>query len=79
MDIEKFISYQIEKQFPANFREDGIELVELIRYYYAFLEENPKQSVYNNRRIFEYKDIDYTLGSMVIYFKNNYMKKTRTI
>lgn len=74
MDIEKFISYQIEKQFPANFREDGRELVELIRYYYAFLEENPKQSVYNNRRIFEYKDIDDTLGSMVIYFKNKYMK-----
>ena len=74
MDIEKFISYQIEKQFPANFREDGRELVELIRYYYAFLEENPKQSVYNNRRIFEYKDIDNTLGSMIIYFKNKYMK-----
>lgn len=74
MDVEKFISYQIEKQFPAIFREDGRELVELVKYYYKFLEENPKQSVYNNRRIFEYKDIDNTLGSMIIYFKNKYMK-----
>lgn len=74
MEIEKFISYQIERQFPSIFREDGRELVELVKYYYKFLEENPKQSLYNNRRIFEYKDIDDTLGSMVLYFKNKYMK-----
>lgn len=74
MNIEKFISYQIEKQFPGIFREDGRELVELVKYYYRFLEENSKQSVYNNRRIFEYRDIDNTLGTMVVYFKNKYMK-----
>lgn len=74
MDIEKYISYQIDQQFPAIFREDGKELVELVKYYYKFLEENTKQSIYNNRRIFEYKDIDNTLTNMVIYFKNKYMK-----
>lgn len=74
MDIEKFISYQIEKQFPSLFREDGKELVELVKYYYRFLEENTKQSVYHNRRLFEYRDIDNTLENMVIYFKNKYMK-----
>lgn len=74
MDIEKFISYQIDKQFPSVFREDGQELVEFVKYYYKFLEENSRQSVYNNRRIFEYRDIDNTLGSMVLFFKNKYMK-----
>ena len=74
MNIEKFVSYQIERQFPAIFREDGKELVDLITYYYQFLEENDKQSVYNNRRIFEYRDIDNTLQNMVLFFKNKYMK-----
>lgn len=74
MDIEKFVSYQIEQQFPAIFREDGRELVEFVKYYYKFLEENSKQSIYNNRRIFDYRDIDNTLGSMVLFFKNKYMK-----
>jgi hypothetical protein len=124
MNIEKFIAYQIEKQFPSLFREDGVELVELIKYYYQFLEtdvsafyvqgtnivdgvsqtfsikfkvkkdaeqklfdlkkipsysnlvlkEDKNQSVYNNRRLFEFRDIDNTLESMVIFFKNKYMK-----
>lgn len=124
MNIEKFISYQIERQFPAIFREDGSELVALVKYYYEFLEndvsafyiqgtrivngtsesfsetfkvrsdaeqrlfylktlpsysnlvlkEDKNQSVYNNRRLFEYRDIDNTLESMVIFFKNKYMK-----
>lgn len=74
MVIEKIASYQIEKQFPSFFREDGKELVELIKYYYMFLEEDSKQSVYNNRRIFEYRDVDSTLESMVLFFKNKYMK-----
>ena len=195
MYVEKFISYQIEKQFPSIYREDGRELIDLIKYYYEFLEndiaafyiqgnklvngvsesfsetgskvaknviqpfadrteaeqrlfylrtlpsysnlvlryrnagfyiegeilvndvvesftetgttvvailepfadrteaeqrlfylktlpsysnlvlkEDKNQSVYNNRRLFEYRDIDNTLESMVIFFKNKYMK-----
>lgn len=74
MNIEKFVSYQIERQFPSIYREDGRELVELVTYYYKFLEENDKQSVYNNRRLFEYRDIDNTLQNMVLFFKNKYMK-----
>lgn len=124
MNIEKFISYQIERQFPSIYREDGRELIDLVKYYYEFLEndiaafyiqgdrivngvkqsfsetykdrteaeqrlfylktlpsysnltlkEDKNQSVYNNRRLFEYRDIDNTLESMVIFFKNKYMK-----
>lgn len=74
MTIEKSISYQIEKQFPSIFREDDRELVELVKSYYKFLEEDNKQSVYNNRRIFEYRDVDTTLEGMILFFKNKYMK-----
>ena len=74
MNIEKFVSYQIERQFPSIFREEGRELVDLVTYYYQFLEENDRQSVYNNRRLFEYRDIDNTLQNMVLFFKNKYMK-----
>lgn len=74
MEVEKFVSYQIEKQFPALFREDGVELVELVKYYYKFLEETTNQSIYNNRRMFEYRDIDNTLEKFVLFFKNKYMQ-----
>jgi hypothetical protein len=40
MNIEKFIAYQIEKQFPSIYREDGRELIDLIKYYYEFLEND---------------------------------------
>jgi hypothetical protein len=73
MDITKFISNQIEKQFPAIYREDGRELVDLVKEYYRFLETLPNQATFNSRRIFEYRDIDSTLESMLIFFKKKYL------
>lgn len=40
MSIEKYISYQISKQFPAIYREDGAELVDFVKTYYEFLEQD---------------------------------------
>lgn len=73
MIIDKLISFHIEKQFPAIYREDGQELVQFIKEYYRFLESDEKQSVFNGRRIFEYRDIDTTLDRMVLFFKNKYL------
>lgn len=73
MSIDKIISFHIEKQFPALYREQGTELVDFIKQYYKFLESDPSQSIYNGRRIFEYRDIDTTLDSMLIFFKNKYL------
>lgn len=70
---EKKASFFIEKQFPAIYREDGRELVELVKTYYRFLEENELQSVYNIRRIYDYRNIDSTLERMLIFFKNKFM------
>jgi len=73
MQIEKFISYQIERQFPALYRENGREMVEFVKAYYDFLERQPNQSTYNSRRLFEYRDIDNTLDQLVVFFKNTFM------
>lgn len=73
MQVEKYISYQIERQFPALYRETGMELVDFVKSYYDFLERMPNQGTYNSRRLFEYRDIDNTLEQLVIFFKNKYM------
>lgn len=73
MPVEKLISFHIERQFPAIYREDGQELIQLVKEYYKFLETNTEQSLYNGRRLFEYKDIDTTLESMLIFFKKKYL------
>ena len=73
MEIEKNISLFVEKQFPAIYREDGAELVQLVKEYYKFLETQENQSVYVARRMFEYRDIDTTLASMIIFFKKKFL------
>lgn len=73
MSIDKLISFHIEKQFPAIYREDGQELVQFVKEYYKFLETNTNQSLYNGRRIYEYRDIDTTLERMLLFFKNKYL------
>jgi hypothetical protein len=73
LEREKKISFFIERQFPSLYRENGKELIELVKFYYKFLEENEAQSVYNIRRIYEYRDIDTTLDRMLIFFKNKFL------
>lgn len=73
MLLDKFISYQIESQFPAIYKEDGRELIEFVKSYYDFLQNQPSQAIYNSRRLFEFKDIDNTLSQMLIFFKNKYL------
>lgn len=73
MEIEKNISIFIEQQFPGIYREEGAELVELVKDYYQFLETQSNQSTYVARRMFEYRDIDTTLASMIIFFKKKFL------
>jgi hypothetical protein len=71
--IEKSISFFINQQFPAIYREDGPELVQLARDYYKWMESATNQSTYVSRRFFEYKDIDTTIKSLLIFYKNKYL------
>jgi len=73
-ETEKNIAFFIENQFPGIYREAGPELVKIVEEYYRFMEEDIKQSHYIGRRIFEYRDISTTLNSMLIYFKNKFLK-----
>jgi len=73
LDQNKKTSLFVENQFPAIYRENGRELIELVKHYYKFLEENDAQSVYNIRRIYEYRNVDTTLDSMLIFFKNKFL------
>ena len=68
MEIEKGIAFKIDQQFPALYREQGADMVELVREYYNWLEETQNQSHYNSRRLFEYKDISETVSQILIYF-----------
>jgi hypothetical protein len=71
--IEKSISFFINQQFPAIYREDGPELVQLARDYYKWMETTSNQSTYVSRRFFEYRDIDTTIKDLLIFFKNKYL------
>ena len=71
--VEKEVSFKIPQQFPAIYREEGEELVALVTEYYKWLETTNDQSVYNNRRLFEYRDIGNTLSSMLQFFKKKYL------
>lgn len=73
LENEKKTSLFVQNQFPSIYRENGQELIELVKTYYKFLEEHESQSVYNIRRIYEYRNIDYTLDRMLVFFKNKFL------
>ena len=72
-DIEKNLSLFIKNQFPAIYREDGPELVKLVEEYYKWSETQENQHIYQARRLFETRDIDSTLNSMLIFFKKKFL------
>ena len=72
-EIEKNISLFVKRQFPAIYREDGPELVQLVEDYYKWSETQENQHIYQQRRFFETKDIDTTLESMIIFFKKKFL------
>ena len=71
--IEKSISFFINQQFPAIYREDGPELVQLAKDYYKFMETQTNQSLYVSRRFYDYKDVDTTIKSILIFFQKKYL------
>ena len=71
--IEKSISFFINQQFPAIYREDGPELVQLAKDYYKFMETQTNQSLYVSRRFYDYKDVDTTIKSLLIFYQKKYL------
>ena len=72
-DIQKNLSLFIKNQFPAIYREDGPELVKLVEEYYRWSETQENQHIYQARRLFETRDVDTTMNSMIILFKKKFL------
>jgi hypothetical protein len=66
------ISNFINSQFPLDFRENQPELVNFVKSYYEFL-ELPGNPLYLTRRLYDIKDIDYTLDEFLVHFKSKYL------
>jgi hypothetical protein len=64
--IEKII----ENQFPNVYLEEGMPMVEFVKAYYAYMEENHSE----NKEILDDIDIDETVEDFVQNFKNTYLK-----
>lgn len=73
LEDSKKSSFFVEGQFPAVYRENGQELIELVKAYYRFLEQETNQSIYNSRRMYSYRNIDSTLENMLLFFKNKFL------
>ena len=71
--FEKSISNLISSQFPAYYREQGPIFVAFVTEYYKWL-ESLNQPLYYSRNFYDLKDIDTTLDSFLVYFKEKYLK-----
>lgn len=71
--IEKTISNLIKTQFPSYYNEEGPILVAFVTEYYKWL-ESTNQALYFSRKFYDLKDIDTTLDSFLVYFKEKYLK-----
>lgn len=69
--IEKNISQFIESQFPALYREEGPILIEFIKSYFEWM-ENEGNTLYKTRRLLDYRDIDTTLDEYLEHFRDKY-------
>lgn len=83
-DIKKLLSPFIQGQFPNHYlQRPGVEvteseravIVDFMEAFYEYLETTANSSLYNSRRMFEYRDIDTTLQEFVTYFKKKYLNE----
>lgn len=67
------IAYQVPKQFPAIYRENGQQMILLVQSFYEFLATQDDQAHYNARRMFEANDIDTTFTKLLLRYRNKYL------
>lgn len=72
-NIEKKISPLIESQFPSFYADEGPQFVAFVKAYYEWMEQE-KNTLYQARRLTDYRDIDSTLDEFILYFKEKYLK-----
>lgn len=72
-NIEDNISLFVKNQFPAFYQEEGPGFVEFVKQYYKYLEDT-NNPLYLSRNLIEYRDIDKSLDSFIVHFKEKYLK-----
>lgn len=71
-DIEDYISPLIESQFPSFYAEEGPLFVLFAKEYFKWLESSGN-ALYYSRNLLEYRDIDKTIDSFLVHFKEKYL------
>ena len=71
--IESYISPLIESQFPDFYKEEGPNFIAFVKAYYEWL-ESQDNVIYHSRKLSSYANIDDTLDSFIVYFKEKYLK-----
>ena len=72
-NIEDYVSTLVENQFPAFYRDEGPNFVEFVKEYFNYL-ESEGNALYYSRNLLEYRDIDKTIQSFILHFKEKYLK-----
>lgn len=72
-EIENNISQFIESQFPSFYKEEGTNFILFLKAYYEWM-ESTGQAIQLSRNMFEYRDIDKTIDSFVVHFKEKYLR-----
>lgn len=74
-NLSQTISEYIETQFPDVYREDGPNLVAFTKAYYEYMENTSTSPISLSRSMFQNRDIDETLNSFLVHFKEKYMSE----
>lgn len=71
-DIVQKISHNVERQFPAIYREEGETFIAFVKAYYEWLEQSD-QALGKGRNLFSTDDIDRTGAEFIKHFREKYM------
>ena len=69
---EKYISNFIQNQFPRFYAEEGESFILFVKAYYEWM-ETENETIYQSRRLMDYRDIDNTLETFLEYFQKKYL------
>ena len=71
-NIEQDISLLVKNHFPQFYNEEGSFFVDFVREYYNWAQQS-NNYLYHARNLFSYSDIDSTVDSFLINFKEKYL------
>lgn len=84
--IEQYISPLVQSHFPEFYKDQGPLFILFVEEYFRWLENNANDyssytdtlldgnPIYHSRNLLNYRDIDKTVDSFFVYFKEKYLK-----